>query len=81
MVGDFEAALRQSEEALRLDPDSGFAVFQLGSFHYSMGDVEGGLKLLNQAIETSPVGATFAYLYLAAHRQLTGDYDAMLAII
>jgi TolB-like protein/Tfp pilus assembly protein PilF len=79
MVGDFEAALRQSEEVLRLDPDNGYAVFQLGSFQYSMGDVEGGLKLLNQAIETSPVGATFAYLFLAAHRQLTGDYDAMLS--
>ncbi len=44
-----------------------------------MGDVEGGLKLINQAIETKGVGAIFAYQERAAHSQLTGDYDAMLS--
>ena len=79
IVGDFEAALRQSEEALRLDPGSRFPWFQLGFLHYSMGDVEAGLKVFKQAIETDPVAAAYAYLFLAAHRQLTGDYDAMLS--
>jgi TolB-like protein/Tfp pilus assembly protein PilF len=79
IVGDFEAALRQSEEALRLDPGSRFPWFQLGFLHYSMGDVEAGLKVFKQAIETDPVAAAYAYLFLAAHSQLTGDYDAMLS--
>ena len=79
IVGDFEAALRQSEEALRLDPGSRFPWFQLGFLHYSMGDVEAGLKVFKQAIETNPVAAAYAYLFLAAHSQLTGDYDAMLS--
>jgi len=79
IVGDFETALRQSEEALRLDPGSRFPWFQLGFLHYSMGDVEAGLKVFKQAIETDPVAAAYAYLFLAAHHQLTGDYDAMLS--
>ncbi len=79
IVGDFEAALRQSEEALRLDPGSRFPWFQLGFLHYSMGDVEAGVKVFKQAIETDPVAAAYAYLFLAAHGQLTGDYDAMLS--
>jgi tetratricopeptide (TPR) repeat protein len=67
-VGRVSLAQRQFREALRLEPDSAYALLELGAIAGSEGDRATGLRLLRRARELSPRDAIPARALRALRR-------------
>jgi tetratricopeptide (TPR) repeat protein len=75
---EFDAALREFNEAIDTAPDRGEAYFRRGCVYQATGQNALALADFDQAIERDPQLAA-AYLHRAEARTASGDYDGALA--
>jgi tetratricopeptide (TPR) repeat protein len=73
--GDFGAAGKDLERAVKLDPRSAFGHRLLGRLHWQQGDIERALDAHNRALALSP-GYTIAYVTRSRLQWLKGDPPA-----
>ena len=77
-AGDIEAAARAYSEALRLQPKTPKALYQMAIYYFRKQDYVRGFELIRKAIEVAP-NNPFPRLALAKGLGEVGDFEAAIA--
>jgi serine/threonine protein kinase/tetratricopeptide (TPR) repeat protein len=79
LAGDYEGSAASAKRALEIDPDFLLVLGVLGDEEASLGDIDGGLRMLDRCMATSGGATTCALWSSDIHAQL-GDCEAAAEI-
>ena len=77
--GDYDRAIADYTEAIRLDPNNDIAYNKRGYAHYNKGDYDKAIADFTQAIKLKPNNAYYLYTRGYAAHYNKGDYDRAIA--